>query len=207
MPTFLDRVMRYTPMRSVYERWRNRSKERRRPSPPHVKQAIIREYGDRFKLTTLVETGTYKGDMIAASRNHFTRLYSIELSPELHSAACERFAGDPAVEILKGDSGVVLATLIPKLDAPTLFWLDGHYSSGVTAKGMSNTPIWAELEHVMAVKQPFAILIDDARDFNGRQDYPTIAQVKKFVRRRLPGWKFTVEKDIIRIVPSSTRGA
>jgi len=42
----------------------------------------------------LVETGTFKGDMIQAMRGDFRKLYSIEVADHFHKAAVERFGGD-----------------------------------------------------------------------------------------------------------------
>lgn len=55
-----------------------------------------------------METGTYHGDMVDAMRRSFDRIYSIELSNELHQRAAERFAGDSIVELIAGDSSIEL---------------------------------------------------------------------------------------------------
>ncbi len=47
---------------------------------------------ERFGLTTLVETGTYYGEMIAAVGSQFQRIYSIELDPRLADMAKTAFA-------------------------------------------------------------------------------------------------------------------
>ena len=46
---------------------------RGRPSrSPHLlKQKVVREYGENFRLKTLVETGTYYGEMVAAMKSRF----------------------------------------------------------------------------------------------------------------------------------------
>jgi hypothetical protein len=83
---------------------------------------------------------------------------------------------------------------------PCLFWLDAHYSAGITAKGEGNTPIEEELKHIFGHEcaENNVILIDDARVFNGSNDYPLIEAVK--TRVRLAGYgSFHVEDDIIRI--------
>ena len=49
------------------------------------------------------------------------------------------------VELLHGDSGTELGNVMNKINQPALFWLDGHYSAGVTAKGDKDTPIYEEL--------------------------------------------------------------
>jgi len=86
------------------------------------------------------------------------------------------------------------------VEKPCLFWLDGHYSGGNTAKGEKETPIMEELRQICAhpVKNHL-ILIDDAREFTGQNDYPTIESLRTFVGARLPGYGFDVKDDIIRI--------
>ena len=96
-----------------------------------------------------METGTYYGDMIAAMMPQFDAIYSIELSDELYDRARRRFRGSDKVTLIHGDSAVELAAIVRGLDRPALFWLDGHYSGGETAKGATETPVLAELEQIL----------------------------------------------------------
>ncbi len=180
--------------------------ERFRPiPPPHlVKQAVVKEYAKRFSLETLVETGTYLGFMVRSTRDTFRRIYSIELQETLYRRAVRKFSRFPHVTILQGDSGEVLARLLETLDEPCLFWLDAHHSSGAafkTAKGNMLTPIVLELGHIFAHAraQDHVILIDDAREFTGMNDYPTIDQLRELVLRAKPEFILEVRDDIIRI--------
>ena len=87
-----------------------------------------------------------------------------------------------------------------KINERAIFWLDGHYSDGITAKGDLNTPILKELEAILSHNiKDHIILIDDARCFVGKDDYPTIEQLKNFVYKRNNNLKFEIEYDIIRI--------
>lgn len=79
--------------------------------------------------------------MVEAMRGHFDRIYSIELSEALCWNAQKRFKDYNNIEIICGDSITELEKVIQHLDQPSLFWLDGHYSAGVTAKGVKNTPV------------------------------------------------------------------
>lgn len=177
-----------------------------RPAPPPhaIKQQNLREYAQKFGLDVLVETGTYKGDMIAAMKDGFRKLYSIELADHFFEAAAQRFCTEDKITILHGDSGVVLEKLVPKLDGPALFWLDGHYSAGTTARGDKDTPVIEELGHILKREDlRCAILIDDARCFEGESDqqYPSIDEVRALVEKLRPGWTFEVATDCIRIAP------
>src|SRR5436305_13608114 len=60
--------------------------------PPHiVKQLVIGEYQQKFGYTTLIETGTYMGEMVEAQKARFKKIFSIELSNELFKRARQRF--------------------------------------------------------------------------------------------------------------------
>jgi len=171
------------------------------PAPEKVKQLIVRSYGKKYGYKVLVETGTYWGEMIDAQKSFFKKLYSIELSEDLHKRASDRFKNDSNIKLLQGDSGVVLPQIIKELDEPAIFWLDAHYSSGVTAKGNLDCPIFAELDAIFAKNQNHVLLIDDARDFIGKNDYPTIDELKKYFEKKKMKYKFEVAHDIIRAEP------
>lgn len=173
------------------------------PVPPHpvVKQKIISEYQQKYGCQVLVETGTYLGYMVSAQKKNFREIYSIELSDTLYERAVRKFRKYKHIHLIHGDSGEKLSMVTEKLREPALFWLDGHYSAGITAKGKLNSPIWAELDTVLANRLDHIILIDDARDFTGRNDYPTIEEVKAYMVAKNPQYQVTVEHDIIRVVP------
>lgn len=118
------------------------------PAPHPVKQKTLARYAKKHGLRTLVETGTFYGDMVAAMRNDFREIFSIELREPLAIKAQRRFCRYPHISILHGDSASVLGKLVPTLGNPTLFWLDGHYSGGITAKGDAVTPSFRELSHI-----------------------------------------------------------
>ena len=141
-------------------------------------------------------------------KNYFGRIYSIELSNELYEKAKRRFADDDRIKIIHGDSGIELGKLIASLDQPALFWLDGHYSGGETAKGDKDTPIYEELTHIFNSQQRgHVVIIDDARCFGTDPAYPSIDELSKFIKANSPEIvKIEVENDSIRIFPYSQIG-
>ena len=165
-----------------------------------VKQNNILKYKNENHFSTLVETGTYLGDMVEAQKNNFQKIISIELSEELFDQAVNRFKMDPHIKILHGDSGAVLKEVIKDLQEPALFWLDGHYSAGFTAKTDKNTPVLEELKTIFNSPFKHGILIDDARLFNGQEDYPSVDQVCDLVKELSPQRTVEVADDIIRIM-------
>lgn len=195
--------MRSTPLRSVLQwvevqRWKRRG--RTGALPARAKQELLRDYARTWQLRQLVETGTYRGDTVAALVDSFDRIVTIELDSALYDAARRRFETRSDVEVLHGDSGEVLHGVVDRLDGPALFWLDGHYSAGVTARGVEDTPILRELEAILGRgRRGDVILVDDARCFTGDDGWPSLGEVRGRVRRLEPELEFAVDSDVIRI--------
>lgn len=178
-------------------------KGRSLPPPHRVKQDVLREYAQRYNLRILVETGTFYGDMVQAMKRVFAYIYSIELNHELYEMAKERFKSDSHVELIYGDSGKELGPLMDKVDKPALFWLDGHWSGGDTARAEKDTPILKELEHILhAPDLGHVVIIDDARCFGLDPAYPTLQKLTEYVLSKRPHVQIAVENDSIRITPS-----
>lgn len=170
-------------------------------TPPHkVKQLTIAEYGKKYNCPVLVETGTFRGDMMEAQKHNFKQLYSVELAKGLWEKAVQRFRNDSNIKLLQGDSAVVLHELVPTLSDTTLFWLDGHYCGGVTAMGEKECPIYEEMDAVFNNNKGHVMLIDDARLFVGKRDYPTIPELTAYVKKINPAYEVSVADDIIRVV-------
>jgi hypothetical protein len=176
--------------------------ENRPVPPPHCYKAlVVKWYRRKYSLRALIETGTYHGAMLEAVRWDFDRIYSIELDNTLFTAAVARFARSQHIAILQGDSGSLLPQLLSSLHEPCLFWLDAHYSGGVTARGEQETPVVTEVSHIL--RHPYAqqhvVLIDDARCFVAANNYPSIEGLREVVRGFFPERVFEVSDDIIRI--------
>jgi hypothetical protein len=178
------------------------------PAPPAVKQRIVADHQRLNGADCLIETGTYRGDMVFAQRRRFRRIFTIELDDRLFQRAVDRFRDLGNIVVLHGDSGQVLPTLLESVRWPCLFWLDGHFSGGITARGDLETPVVLELAAIL--RHPIAdhvILIDDARCF-GQGDYPSIEALRDQVVAARPDWSLDVRDDVIRIHgPVAKRGA
>src|SRR5688572_16817401 len=99
--------------------------------PPHVLKAkVVLEYAERFALRTFIETGTWIGLMVNATKSKFDRIYSIELNHRLAEVAKRKFRKYPHITIAQGDSTEILPSILTGLKKPALFWLDAHYSGG-----------------------------------------------------------------------------
>lgn len=184
--------------RAVVQSWMAGGKPGRPPQA--YKYEVIKNYARASGIRILVETGTFHGDSIFACLNTFDQLFTIELDPLLFENAARRFKGNMKVKVLQGDSGTVLGKLLTGLPKRCVFWLDGHYSEGETAKAALNTPIIEELQHIFAHPcKNHIILIDDARCFTGADDYPAIEELTTIIRDLRPDLQLSVADDIIRI--------
>ncbi len=209
MKNFIKSILKTITPRFIQEINKNRFKQNQLRKweengcpmpPPHiVKQLAIQEYHKTSKYNTLVETGTYLGDMVEAQKKVFEKIYSIELGMELFQKAIHRFRHDKNVTIVQGDSGLMLHEIVQQLNEPAIFWLDGHYSAGITAKGEKDCPIFGEMDAILNNnKFQHIILIDDARYFVGQGDYPTIDQLTEYVTSKNRNYHVDVKNDIIR---------
>lgn len=172
------------------------------PAPASVKHRLIRRYAKAHGIKLFIETGTFLGDMIEAVRGNFDEIHSIELDVKLHKRAKRRFAGAQNVHLHQGDSGRELPKLVAKLNQRVLFWLDAHWSRGVTARGDLDTPINSELDAILEKDTvESVILIDDARLFGTAKDYPTVSQIREAVTAKRPDWDVIVSEDVIHVGP------
>ncbi|MFC0876840.1 hypothetical protein ACE01N_09605 [Saccharicrinis sp. FJH2] len=180
----------------IIQKWEQDGK----PIPPHpvVKQKTIKEYQRRYQYNILVETGTYLGYMVSAQKRNFDKIYSVEISESLYKRAYKKFKRYSHIKLILGDSGEKMADIISEINEPAIFWLDGHYSAGITSKGELNCPIWKELDAIFTKNLPHIFLIDDARDFKGENDYPTIKELTEYFKKKNPQYNITVINDIIR---------
>lgn len=169
------------------------------PSPHFIKHAVLLR--NAFPSSTWVETGTYLGQTTKELSKHGAFVYSIEPEPTLYSNAVEYFESYQNVEILKGLSEEVFPSLLPKLSGDINFWLDGHYSAGVTHKGPQDTPILDELAHISRNLDHFlkvCVMIDDIRMFNPELEdyssYPTLNVLVEWANQNGLCWH--IEHDI-----------
>lgn len=184
-------------------KWRLLHAWRRRgfssPSPFFVKHACLLRNG--IPNATWVETGTYLGQTTQFLSSHAKMVYSIEPETRLFAEAKKRFALTPNIELINGLSEDILPELLPRLNGNVNFWLDGHYSSGVTFRGPQDTPILDELKcisHNMHRFDEFCVLIDDVRCFNPSlgeySSYPALGELVNWAATN--GLHWGIEQDI-----------
>ena len=158
-------------------------KSRRLPLPFLLKRKILLGYIKKYKLKTFMETGTCYGDMLAGLKNYVEQAISIEIDETLYQNAQNRFHNCDNVKIIFGDSAKILPSLLDNLDAPTLFYLDAHYSGPGTGMGDVEAPLLNELKTLLNTDiKNHIILIDDARHL-GSNNYPTLEEIKNLFKQ------------------------
>lgn len=172
-----------------------------KPAPHAVKMNIVRSYLRAFGLKKFVETGTYLGDTLEYISREGVDCISIELSDELYKNASWRFKDAKNVQLLHGNSASVIPQVLEGMNNSALFWLDGHYSGGITAKGEQDSPISIEIEAIHKFSEyQHVILIDDARCFDGTNGYPHLDDLLHEIRQK-GLYDAVVSADIIRLTP------
>lgn len=181
--------------------WKLRGEPRR---VPHlVKQRTVIQYARAFGLTTLVETGTYYGEMIAAVASSFRRIYSIELDPHLARQAQKRFRRYTGVEIIEGDSQSAVPGLLQRLHEPCLWWLDAGYYGWAGRFGDPGR-LGSELTAILSdTLHRHVILMDDADGLNGEAGAPRLEDLIASLHANYPDQQVEVAHNIVRITPQN----
>jgi hypothetical protein len=133
---------------------------------------------------TFIETGTYNGNTILNIEPYFNNLYTIEFSDKYNNNTKNKYNGNK-INFILGDSSIVFYTLLPTIKNNTIFFLDGHWSSGDTGKSFKDCPL---IEEITAINYLFKydaiIIIDDYRLFgqspktNCNEDWSDISKDK-----------------------------
>lgn len=194
--TFLYDILKYVRGERDILNW---NQQGRMGPPPHLyKQRVVKHHANLHKKRVFIETGTYLGEMTNAVNSLFDHVYTIELSVPLSEQAKHRFRNNSRITVFQGSSDEVLPHVLSKIPQSCLFWLDAHYSGGITARGIDDTPILRELQKIFdhPIKD-HVILIDDSRCFVGQDGYPTIDELRHFLNEKQPNYTFEVADDII----------
>ena len=157
---------------------------------------IFAKYPNKY----FIESGSYTGNGIQMAIDvGFEKIYSIELQESYYENCCLRFTFYPFVELLRGDSSYLIASILKEIDEPATFWLDGHYSGDDTGKGISNTPLLAELDQIKQHHiKTHTILIDDIRQFGSiEMDFITLDTIIEKIRDINSEYSFSFENGYI----------
>lgn len=139
---------------------------------------LARQFAEKLGIKTFVETGTFRGESAEIARALFEEVHTCELSPELHEAACRKFADQPSVHCHLGDSAERLADIRRSLgERPALYWLDAHWcDADDTAGAESQCPLLDELRALAPLHERSVVWIDDARYFLSPPPHPLVTR-------------------------------
>jgi hypothetical protein len=207
----LRKLLQHSPFYSSYKSffhypdylyWKLRPHPKR--SPHLVKQRALLEYAKRFHLRILVETGTYYGEMVAALKNRFDRIESVECDPRLAQMATRKFAGHSHIHILEGESQELIPRILQSITAPALFWLDaGYYTWDGLLRNKQRLSM--ELHAILSTPHAHIVLIDDASTLKFRApDAPepaNVAELQANLAAAFPAHHVEIQHDIVRITP------
>jgi hypothetical protein len=174
--------------------------------PPQLLTDLRFELG----LTRAVETGTLHGNGAATLAAIFPEVVTIELSPEFHAAAMRRFAENPRVKAVHGESGVELKRHVDR-NVPTLYFLDAHWTGGESAGEEIDCPIRDELKALADGSPEDCILIDDAHLFEEppawrrAAAWPPMPELLQLIEAIRPGHYISVVNDQVVAVPPRGR--
>ena len=170
------------------------------PLPNILKRSILLRELLAHRADVFVETGTFLGDTPWFLRKKVSKIVTFEVHPPLAELAIRRFKNSPNIQVIHGDSGAVLSESVAELNGRVLFWLDGHYSRGITGMSFEECPIFRELDAIrLHCKADLLILIDDARDFGAHPEYPSVGQIEEYFQKHNLPVTIGVENDIIRV--------
>lgn len=176
-----------------------------RMGPPNK---LIEKLVTNFKIDNFVETGTYYGGTATWASKHFKNVLTIEYSKELYEQAIAKF-NISNIEFIFGDSRTELSKLIKHLDSPSIFWLDAHWSGGVTYGDTDQCPLVEEINIINSSSFDNFILIDDARLFTSPpqpphkiEQWPDVATVIQALKSKQSDKYIVIIEDVIIAVPS-----
>jgi hypothetical protein len=131
---------------------------------------------DYKKYPCFIETGTSYGTTIFGVEPFFEKLHTIEISEKYYNYTKNRYRGNK-INFILGDSIDIFSKLLPTINDKTIFFLDGHYSSGDTGRGVKDVPLIEEIIQINNLyKNEGIIIIDDVRLFgtNITEDWSSI---------------------------------
>jgi hypothetical protein len=159
-----------------------------------LKENVLQKY----KNPVFFETGTYLGDSVElALKVGFEKIISIEIDEPLQNENIKNFQSyvdSGQVELIVGDTILVMKDIINNIKKPTTFWLDAHVDSGIA--GLKMCPIYEELEYINSSPiKTHTIMIDDIRIFGGGNWGVEISliEIKNRILMINPNYKFALE--------------
>lgn len=191
--------------------------------PAFIKYALIGQVMNFFSPKIFVETGTLWGDTCLFFRNHFKKLYTIDIDKFCYENAKNISRNFPNIEPILGDSGIKITEVLEKIDEPALFFLDGHFTpidnprgknpkasnyGNLRSEQFGNTPIISEIKKIgNHIIKNHVILIDDVGHFEQNEafGYPSMTQLIEYCKQALPNHEIMVRYGMFIIFPKNSK--
>jgi predicted O-methyltransferase YrrM len=163
--------------------------------PPIQKCAYLQLLANIYETEVLVETGVLWGTTGLYLKEKFKRIYTIDIDPASCQLARHLFSGTH-VEVIEGDSGKIMPSVLSNVHEDALFFLDGHSET--------DTPVLAELDAIAKHgSKGHVIVIDDLACFSRASgNYPSRQQMQEFVGKLFPEHQLVFEVGFILLLPA-----
>ncbi len=173
---------------------------------PHREATL--ELATLIGAKVFVETGTYKGKTTRWAAEEFDFVHTIEAAQPFYDRYHAELKALGNIEPHFGDSREHLPRVVEKIgDQPAMFWLDGHWSGGVTAGELDECPIIEELDAIKHRRND-VIMIDDARLFLAAppmpfdaDQWPNVFDIALSLGEHLPHYFVEIFHDTIFMAP------
>ncbi len=173
--------------------------------------SFLRDICTAFDRSIFVETGTYCGETTGVAATLCSQVHSVEMSEDLYKNATQRLQAYSNVQLYNGHSVFFLDRFCSQRHADAhrmVFWLDAHYSGGVTTQyNDQSTPIIGELKALADNNMGDAvIMIDDVRCFGSlykQQElaacpgYPSLQKVCQLLKAINPNYACVLYGDTL----------
>ncbi|WP_374823645.1 hypothetical protein [Aerosakkonema sp. BLCC-F183] len=180
-----------------------------RMGPPND---LVAQLGAEFRIINFVETGTAYGGTALWASQQFKNVFTVEYCQEIYEQTVKNFHHIENIEFRFGDSRTELTKIVTRLESASFFWLDAHWSGGITYGENDECPLLEEIDIINKSEFENFILIDDARLFTSPpmpphriEQWPDITAVLNALHSGRSDRYIIIIEDVIIAVPQSAK--
>ena len=144
------------------------------------KAFLVVQIGHRLGCTDIIETGSFLGQSAYIFSGSFDSVHTIEADERLHKASASWIESQTAsrsrVHCYCGNSSSILPSLEMIRQNRVLFFLDAHFSTGITSNKYGICPLIDELDSIFSYFDKPVLVIDDLRCMSS-PGYPSIEDI------------------------------
>jgi len=145
------------------------------------KRRLLKLILNEINFDYAVETGTYLARTTKLLDKYVKKVYTTEINYDLYKFAKKKHS-QSTIKFMHGKSEKLIYEILNEIYGKTIFYLDSHASGGITSHSEKVTSLRTELNAIRGIKfiSKCVIIVDDARNINGTNDYPSIEELKDF---------------------------